>query len=505
MEKIDLAFIVFFVAEMYLKYGKDIELDKNSIPFKNELLEEKHPLFVSWVSKEKGLRGSIGNFEKKILYENVINLTKSSLFNDSRFNPVKYEEFKNLRVEVNLLKNFKKIKNLDEWNHVNQGLIIKNKEKKISATYYPEVCVEHEMDKIECAISLLKKQKNLNYEVYPHTDESSALKEINEDSELETYESIKYKMNFDIYKMLKDKLIRKMNFSSWYENNPKDFKNQIQKTKKLCTVRSLTKNNAYFVKSLVLPHAGHFYTIENWFSLFDHYKFQNIHNVFILAPLHRHSTQNKAYMSCFNYFETPFGVLKNNNVINRYLRNQKFFEYIERKIDEDEHSLELMLPIIHYFIKPKHIIPIYVNNGSKSFISEISKILKKFFEKNNNIFIVSTDMTHFGENFGDTVDNISLNEISKQCSKRWVDLIVKKDIKNMFEFYKEDRSVCGFYPLMVLMELSNFSKYNIIHYCSSSSLQKSKSKKEKKSFVNYETFIVEDVILKKKYISKNYF
>jgi hypothetical protein len=87
-------------AETYLKKGKKIEVDEKEIP---ENLKKEKGCFVTFI-KDEQLRGCIGYIvSQKPLYECVIENAINAAINDERFNPVLYNEMKNIKIDISVL------------------------------------------------------------------------------------------------------------------------------------------------------------------------------------------------------------------------------------------------------------------------------------------------------------------------------------------------------------------------------------------------------------------
>lgn len=85
----------------YLKDGVKPDPDK-SVLSKN--LMQKNVCFVTLDKKNFGLRGCMGLFKRKnALYENVIDRAIAAATLDPRFPKVKYDELKNIKVEISVL------------------------------------------------------------------------------------------------------------------------------------------------------------------------------------------------------------------------------------------------------------------------------------------------------------------------------------------------------------------------------------------------------------------
>ena len=86
--------------EEYFVAGKKIEIDEKKVP-KN--LRQRRATFVT-LFKNNELRGCIGQILPKFpLYKDIINNSLSAAFSDTRFPQLKYEEVKELEIEISIL------------------------------------------------------------------------------------------------------------------------------------------------------------------------------------------------------------------------------------------------------------------------------------------------------------------------------------------------------------------------------------------------------------------
>ena len=80
--------------------GKKLEIDEKKVP---RVLREKRATFVT-LFKNGELRGCVGQILPKLpLYKDVTNNTLSAAFSDTRFPQLKYDELKNLKIEISIL------------------------------------------------------------------------------------------------------------------------------------------------------------------------------------------------------------------------------------------------------------------------------------------------------------------------------------------------------------------------------------------------------------------
>ena len=158
--------------------------------FPSSLINEKFPVFVTWSKgKEQSLRGCIGTFYSDNLKKNLENFGLSAAFEDSRFPPIKKEEIESLNCGISLLVDFEDAKDCYDWEVGKHGIQIFFEENgKHSATFLPEVPIEHNMDKITTLQHLIEKAGYYG-----------KLKDVDKKIKMRRYQSIKIFMSYKEY------------------------------------------------------------------------------------------------------------------------------------------------------------------------------------------------------------------------------------------------------------------------------------------------------------------
>ena len=165
-------------------------LTKKKIPscFPDSLKDKKFPLFVTWTTgKDKDLRGCIGTFVSNNLEKNLKKFALTAALEDNRFPPISEKEIKNLNCGISLLVNFEDAKDCYDWEIGKHGIQIKF-DKYYSATFLPEVAVEHKMDKKTTLQHLVLKAGYYG-----------ELEEVEKRIKMTRYQSIKLFMTYDEY------------------------------------------------------------------------------------------------------------------------------------------------------------------------------------------------------------------------------------------------------------------------------------------------------------------
>jgi len=122
--------------ESYLK-NKEKPKYKIDNPNLNEILG----VFVTLNKKEHQLRGCIGEFQPTTpLWQTIQNKVIDAALNDHRFSPVKYQELKDIEIEISILSKPRKIDNWREIELGKDGVLLKQGMR--GGTFLPQVATE---------------------------------------------------------------------------------------------------------------------------------------------------------------------------------------------------------------------------------------------------------------------------------------------------------------------------------------------------------------------------
>jgi len=170
------------------------------------------------------------------------------------------------------------------------------------------------------------------------------------------------------------------------------------------------------VMAVISPHAGYVYSGIVAASSFNQVNpTKSYENIFVIASSHRAYYDGASIYSIGNYV-TPFGEVKVNiDLANKLIDEHKIFNYVA-KAHVSEHSLEVQLPFLQYYLeKDFQIVPIVIGEQSKNVCKKMADALSPYFNE-NNLFIISSDFSHYPEyneaNKWDieTANSILLNE-----------------------------------------------------------------------------------------------
>lgn len=275
-----------------------------------------------------------------------------------------------------------------------------------------------------------------------------------------------------------DDMIRRANHcGSWYSSDEKElresFKSHIEST----------GSRVISVKAAICPHAGYTYSLKTNSYVYACIDVKNIKNVFILGPNH-YISNRKCLLPKACKYETPLGFLRvNKKIVDEIIETAppEMFGYIDHSDDEEEHSIEMQLPLLKYIIGDKdiQIVPIYVGSLGNQ-INRIKKIcepLEKYFLDESSLFLFSSDFCHFGSRFGFTqiqeiYNDMHLHKMIENMDRDAARIISSHDLIEFIKYMGYTKNtICGSEPIKMFLNLIKNHpqriKTNLVHYSQS--------------------------------------
>lgn len=95
------------------------------------------------------------------------------------------------------------------------------------------------------------------------------------------------------------------------------------------------------------------------------------------------------------------------------------FEQSDKDAEEEEHSIEMQLPFLVHILGSENftIIPIMVGSIDAKAEEYYGKIFAQYFDRDDCLFIISTDFCHWGSKFAFTTYNSNDGEIFESIEK----------------------------------------------------------------------------------------
>ncbi len=188
------------------------------------------------------------------------------------------------------------------------------------------------------------------------------------------------------------------------------------------------------LKAIILPHAGYIYsgfTAAHASLVLSEKQFNK---VILLGPDHRIGFNHCAISNVKGY-QTPLGFTGLHEDVN-LLKKSNLFQSIQ-KSHEVEHSIEVILPFLQYYLKQFQLVPIVI--GRPPDINVIADAIEPLLDS-NTLLVVSSDLSHF----------LPYSEALSR-DKETIDLILNDKPEKL---NKRDNCACGKTPILILMEIA---------------------------------------------------
>lgn len=203
---------------------------------------------------------------------------------------------------------------------------------------------------------------------------------------------------------LMQKVVREATHAgSWYNDESSELDKELE-TNLENAENLLPKGKT--LKAIIGPHAGYRFsgpTMAWAYKTIDPTKYDRI---FLLGPSHKVLFDFAGATTCSEW-ETPLGNIPIDCETVKELceiDGGKMVKLIEKKAEENEHSLEMHIPFIRKVFGKQSIkmVPLMIGYLPREKIEEYGKILTPYFLDERTLFVVSTDFCHWGKRFSFT-------------------------------------------------------------------------------------------------------
>lgn len=204
--------------------------------------------------------------------------------------------------------------------------------------------------------------------------------------------------------------------------------------------------------AIVVPHAGYVFSGEVAASAYNQINpDRRFERIFIIGSSHTTSFSG-ASVYCSGNYETPLGTVK----VDTALANKLVSEYKLLKSYAEphlyEHSLEVQLPFLQYYLKNDFkIVPVIIGTSTTETSEQLAKVLKPYLNE-ENLFVISSDFSHYPD-YEDacmadqaTAEAIQTNKPAKLLAA--IETNKKKDIPGLVT------SLCGWSSVLTLLHMT---------------------------------------------------
>ncbi len=276
---------------------------------------------------------------------------------------------------------------------------------------------------------------------------------------------------------------------SWYHQSNHDLTNQLGEI-----FGSITPSSNLKAKAIIAPHAGYRHCGTTLSCAYRGIDPSAVQRVFIIGPCHQTFVDGCAIPDLsITEYATPFGSLQVDTDVIRELKStpEVAFRTLRVDDDEEEHSIEMQLPLLHYVLRGTNhnvkVVPIFVGSIVQNEERIFGRVLSKYFDDAGCLFIISSDFCHWGHRFrftpsvfpdskpGSMFPPGSMNANIEALDRQAMDLISRQDTEGFSKYLQiTGNTICGRYPILILMEVlrNSRTKHQIefVHYSQSNPL-----------------------------------
>ncbi|RZD17235.1 MAG: AmmeMemoRadiSam system protein B [Candidatus Acididesulfobacter guangdongensis] len=219
------------------------------------------------------------------------------------------------------------------------------------------------------------------------------------------------------------------------------------------------KINAF---GIVSPHAGYVYSGKTAFMGFSSINIKK--NIIIIGPNHTGLGAAFSVMNEGNYNFGSFNVPINSALADEIINQSDSPFQHDDKAQLKEHSLEVQIPLIHYFMTDFSIVPLVISYVRYNDVIKAAKAIYNAIVKLNLLddvlVVASSDMTHYeSAEEAEMKDSIAINEILRLDSEGLYNKVINNNI-----------SMCGFIPVSIMLLIAKMAGKNnakLINYTNS--------------------------------------
>lgn len=229
------------------------------------------------------------------------------------------------------------------------------------------------------------------------------------------------------------------------------------------TVSNYFDQSAKIVKrnplAVIVPHAGYVFSAEVAAASYKQIdRNTSFDHVFIIGSSHTMYFDGASIYSKGDFI-TPLGKVPV-DPLSASLVKQYDFINSNYKPHAKEHSLEVQLPFLQYWLKqPFKIVPIIIGGQSKETCKKLAEALNPYFNE-NNLFVISTDFSHYPD-YSNALksDEFMADAIITNSSGKFLKAKAQMEGKNIPNLAT---AICGWTSVLTLLNITE--KHEGIEY-----------------------------------------
>lgn len=208
------------------------------------------------------------------------------------------------------------------------------------------------------------------------------------------------------------------------------------------------------IKGAVVPHAGYMFSGPVAAHVAAALAKDGFPETFIIIGP-KHTGFGSSVAITREEFSTPLGNVK----IDMELAQKLHTGVIDDDITahRGEHSIEVQLPFLQYLKPDLSFVPICIGHQTYKMAREVGEIISKAIEGQDVVVLASTDFSHYVP-----------REMAEKKDMKAIEAIINLDAKSLYKTVeKYNISMCGYGPVMAMLEGVKGSKASLLKYSTS--------------------------------------
>jgi len=236
--------------------------------------------------------------------------------------------------------------------------------------------------------------------------------------------------------------IRKAMFAgSWYPASASNCESEIAA---FLETPGIGKSSLPSISGGIVPHAGWYYSGAIACNVIHQLSAGAPADVLYIFGMHLHQ-HSPAYIMCEGEWETPFGNLKIDSECAGALAEQFDFQIETADRFTQDNTIELQLPFVKYFFPEAAIVPMGVPPRPESLDIGKQAVLVAEEEGLRAKIIGSTDLTHYGSNYGFMPKGsgpAAVEWVKNENDKRIIDAMISLDPVRVLKEALSNQNAC---------------------------------------------------------------
>ena len=208
------------------------------------------------------------------------------------------------------------------------------------------------------------------------------------------------------------------------------------------------------IKGIVVPHAGLIYSGPVAAHAYSALASDGFPDTFvILGPNHTGLGSGVAVTT--DTFVTPLGDIP----VDEDIAGEIEEDVIDNDIaaHKGEHSIEVQLPFLQYIKHDIKFVPVCIGIQDFSMAERVGWIIGKAIKGKSVVVIASTDFSHYVK-----------KAVAQKLDRMAIDCILEMNPKKLYEtVIKNDITMCGYGPVMAMLEAVRGTKAELLKYATS--------------------------------------